>query len=307
MREPATISSCNQFDVSPYKSHRVMQYNTWRRGCLLATLCLLTPRTRSFSSPINLSISALSLSLSLARSISDQPARSPAFPVRPSPEPSPLKHPKSCARDRDRTHETFAGRVVAGAYVRGPISSDFRSSELVKKYPPHCPDVVCRDEAAAPRELRIFTDSPLHWFARSFDFCKLLGRNGGGNIESAVNDFHGKRTVSLLFRDAQENCYSRRLFENLVLGTSGQGDAPSSTRIALPTPPALRNNIPHGLVTSIISQIRPLAFKLCLPVATELFDDKTQVDTRVRCVGLIFGRADRSVAELKRRDRIEGS
>lgn len=175
-----------QFDMSPYKSHRVMQYNTWRRGCFLATLCLLTPRalsccpSLSFSPPINLSISSLLLSLSfsfafsLARCI--KPTRPRPVPSRlvPSPEPSPLKHPKSCAR-RDRTHETFSQRAVAGAYVRSSIPSDFRSSELVKKYPSRCPD-TSHDEVAFPLGIAdIFADSRCTaCTCHSFDFRQFF-------------------------------------------------------------------------------------------------------------------------------------
>lgn len=98
-RQPATIScSCNQFDVSPYKSHRVMQYNTWKR---------VSPSNPVSSHPAR---SSLFLSPLLYISETATPLRSLRFV---------LKHPKSCAR-RDRTsahRKVSLCRVVAGAYL----------------------------------------------------------------------------------------------------------------------------------------------------------------------------------------------
>lgn len=114
-RKPATILSCNQFDVSPYKSHRVMQYNTWKR---------VSPSNPVSSHPAF----CLSFSLSLSLCIRNRPA---ACHPRPSPRyplSFTLKHPKSCAR-RDRTHRKVSLVALSQVriYVRDPISSDFRS------------------------------------------------------------------------------------------------------------------------------------------------------------------------------------
>lgn len=112
-RKPATILSCNQFDVSPYKSHRVMQYNTWKR---------VSPSNPVSSHP------AFYLFLALSPSVSEIALLPATFSPLSRPLSFTLKHPKSCAR-RDRTHRKVSLVALSQVriYVCDPISSDFHS------------------------------------------------------------------------------------------------------------------------------------------------------------------------------------
>lgn len=104
-RQPATIScSCNQFDVSPYKSHRVMQYNTWKR---------VSPSNPVSSHPAF----CVSLSLFLFLALYPRQLLPSARCLR-----FVLKHLKSCAR-HNRTHRKLS--LVVLSQMRIYLRSDF--------------------------------------------------------------------------------------------------------------------------------------------------------------------------------------